>query len=82
MKEFIEGFKEMYCDMFSLIYSNRKDMGKLFALISMIIILVIFFAIFFKFCDYLGRLEARKAYTVEVYNSELYEKENSRTNLC
>lgn len=72
MKEFFEGFKEAYSDLFSFIYLNRRDTGKFFAYISMLIIVILFFNFVFKFCAYLGRLEARKEYTVEIsYNGEL-----------
>lgn len=71
MKEFFEGFKEAYSDLFSFIYLNRKDTGKFFAYISMIITIILFFTFVFKFCTHLGGLEARKEYTAEIiYISE------------
>lgn len=71
MKEFFEGFKETYCELFSTIYANRRNIGRGFAYISMFITIIILFASFCQFCKYLGKLEARKAYTVEIsYSGE------------
>ena len=71
MKEFFEGFKEVYCDLFSTIFANRRNIGRGLAFMSMIIMVIILFASFCQFCKYLGKMQARKAYTVEIsYNGE------------
>lgn len=72
MKEFFEGFKETYCDIFSLIYNDRRNLGRFFAYMSMFIAIIILFASFCQFCEYLGKMEARKEYAVEIsYSSEV-----------
>ena len=71
MKEFFEGFKEIYCNLFSLIYNNRRNLGKLFAMLTIFIMLIVLFASFCQFCKYLGKMQVRKAYTVEIsYSGE------------
>ena len=52
-------------------YANRRSIGRFFAFMSMIIMIIILFASFCQFCKYLGKMQARKAYTVEIsYNGE------------
>ena len=46
MKEFFEGFKEPYCELFSTMYANRRSIGRFFAFMSMIIMIIILFASF------------------------------------
>ena len=71
MKEFFEGFKEPYCELFSTMYTNRRCRGRFFAYMSMIIMIIILFASFCQFCKYLGKKQARTAYTVEIsYSGE------------
>ena len=71
MKEFFEGFKEPYCELFSTIFANRRNIGRFFAFMSMIIMVIILFASFCQFCKYLGKMQVRKAYTVEIsYSGE------------
>lgn len=74
MREFIEGFKEMYREIFAFFYLSEREAGKLFACLSLTIICTLLIILIFNICRHLGRLEARKAYTVEIYSEQNYAK--------
>lgn len=71
MKEFIEGFKEVYYGVFSLIFANKKDFGRFCAIITLCTLFFIFITFTFNICRYLGKLEVKKAHTSEITYSEV-----------
>lgn len=71
MKEFLRGFTNIYKSAFNFFVLDKEDLGALCAVISIIIIVMICFSFIFKACYYYGRMEGRKAYTVEIsYSGE------------
>lgn len=78
MKEFIKGYKEYFISVFesfSTIFKilfkwDKEDLGQLCACLTLIILTIILFIGIFKITNYLGRMEARKVYMIELYNGE------------
>ena len=74
MNDFIKGYKEYFISVFEafsyifklLFKCDKEDLGQLCACLTLIILTIILFIGIFKITNYLGRMEARKAYQIEV----------------
>lgn len=77
MREFIKGFKGMYRDVFNFFHLDKEDLGGLCAVISMIMLYIVFTIGIVKMCYYLGRMEVRKEYQAEVKYEQPKTYENS-----